>query len=320
MRIAVIGAGAVGGTFGARLAQAGEDVTFVARGATLAALRQSGLHLDSIDGDLHLASVKATDDPAAVGPVDVVLVAVKATQLAAVAPTLRPLLGPATAVVPLQNGVEASAQLAGDLGDAHVLEGLCRVMAEQTAPGRLRHLALTPVLEVGTRGQMPAEAPARRQLEPLVRAVTKAGMTALQPERMDVALWEKFLFIEPFGTVGGATRAPMGAMRALPATRGLLDACLREVQAVGVASGVPLSDEALGRTWSRYEGLPPGSTASMQRDLMAGRPSELEQQTGSVVRLGHRHGVPTPVHDVLLAVLLLAGGRPPDPGLASAST
>jgi 2-dehydropantoate 2-reductase len=248
--------------------------------------------------------VAATGDPAEVGAVDVVLVAVKATQVAALAPSLRPLLGPGTAVVPLQNGVEASAVLARALGEAHVLEGLCRVMAEQVAPGWIRHTAVTPALELGPRGATPAGAPALAQVEPLRRAVEAAGMHAATPPRMEVALWEKFLFIEPFGTVGGATRVPMDVMRAHPRSRALLEACLGEVRAVALGAGVPLSLEAVAQTWRRYDGLGPGSTASLQRDLMAGRPSELELQTGAVVRLGALHGVPTPVHEVLYGVLL----------------
>lgn len=303
MRIAIIGAGAVGGTVGARLQQAGHDVSFVARGATLAALRDRGLVLDSVDGDVHLGPVQATDDPAAIGPVDVVLVCVKSTQVEAVAPTLRPLLGADTAVIPLQNGVEAAEQLAQVLGDAHVMDGLARVLAEQAAPGRILHSAVTPILEFGPRATTPDDAPALAQLDPFTDALTGAGLRAIRPASMAVAVWEKFLFIEPFGTVGAATRVPLGAMRDVPETRALLTACMHEVRAVAAAYGVALAEESIARTWKRYEMLPADSTASMQRDLMAGRPSEFERQTGAVVRLGRVHGVPTPAHDVLYAVL-----------------
>jgi 2-dehydropantoate 2-reductase len=308
MRIAIIGAGGVGGTYGARLIQAGHDVTFIARGATLAALNHSGLHLESVDGDLHLPSVSATDDPESVGAVDVVLVTVKSTQVESIAPSLRGLIGRSTAVIPLQNGVESSAQLARVLGDDHVLEGLCRLIAEQTAPGHIRHAAVTPVMEFGPRLGMPGDAAALRQIAPFAEALQGAGLHAVLPERMEIALWEKFLFIDPFGTVGAATRAPIGVMRSLPETRALLDACVREVMAVGVAAGIELTEDAVVRTWKRYDGLPPESTASMQRDLMAERPSEFELQTGSVVRLGQLHHVPTPVHHVLYAALKPASG------------
>lgn len=303
MRVAIVGAGAVGGVFGGRLQQAGHDVSFVARGATLEALRARGLRVDSVDGDFVLPLVTATDDPATIGPVDVVLVCVKSTQIEAIAPTLHPLIGADTAVIPLQNGVESSALLARELGNAIVLEGLAKVLAEQVAPGHIRHVAVTPVIEFGPRAATPVDAPSRTQVDRFAAAVNGAGMQALTPPNMELAQWEKFLFIDPFGTVGGATRSPIGVMRAVPETRQLLATCLAEVRAVAASFGVDLTDEIVARTWQRYDSLPPESTASMQRDLMAGRPSEFERQTGAVVRLGREQGVPTPAHVVLYAVL-----------------
>lgn len=304
LSIAIIGAGALGGILGGRLQQAGFRVSFVARGATLAALRSNGLRIDSVDGDLLLPKVIATDDPATIGVVDVVLVCVKSTQIANIAPTLQALIGPSTAVIPLQNGVESSDTLAGVLGEDHVMEGLARVITEQVAPGHILHTAVTPMIEFGPRRAMPLAALARAQIAPFAAAMKAAGMHAVMPEDMALAVWEKFLFIDPFGTVGAATRAPIGVMRRIPQTRALLEECVREVQRVAAAVGVVLPDEAVARTWKRYDGLPPESMASMQRDLMAGRASEFELQTGAVVRLGRTHGVATPVHDVLYAILL----------------
>jgi len=303
MRVAIVGAGAVGGVYGGRLQQAGHDVSFVARGATLDVLRERGLRVDSVDGDFVLPLVTATDDPATIGPVDVVLVCVKSTHIEAIAPTLRPLIGVDTAVIPLQNGVESSALLARELGDAAVHEGLAKLLAEQVAPGHIRHVAVTPVIEFGPRAATPPDAPSRVQVDRFAAAVNGAGMQALTPANMELAQWEKFLFIDPFGTVGAATRSPIGVMRAVPETRALLATCVSEVRAVAAAFGVDLTDEMVARTWHRYDSLPPESTASMQRDLMAGRPSEFERQTGSVVRLGRERGVPTPAHSVLYAVL-----------------
>lgn len=304
LRVAVIGAGAVGGVFGARLAAAGHDVCFVARGATLAALTTAGLRLDSVDGDLLLSSVRATDDPRTIGPVDLVLVAVKATQVATLAPSLRPLIGSATVVIPLQNGVEASSQLAAELGEAHVLEGLCRVIVEQVAPGHLRHSAVTPVLECGPRADSALPEAVRATTDRVVRAIERAGMHALTPGDMAVALWDKFLFIEPIGAVGAAARAPFGVVRAVPDTRDLIDRALDEVMAVGQAAGVVWPDGAKARIWSRYDGLPADGYTSMARDLLARRPGEFDAQTAAVIRLARRHGVPTPAHDVLHAILL----------------
>ncbi len=304
LKIAVVGVGAIGGLFGARLIQAGHDVTFIARGQTLTVLQHDGLNVESIDGNIHLPTVPVTDDPSTIGPVDLVIVSVKATQIEAIAPSLRPLLGPRTAVMPVQNGVEASAQLASALGDQYVLEGVCRVIVEATSPGRIRHFAVSPMMEIGVRARTPADAPALAQLSAITAAITAAGIAVSTPERMEVALWEKFLFIEPFGLVGTATRVPIGVIRRIPETRALMDSCLHEVRAIAVALGVPLTTESVARVWQRYDALPAESTTSLQRDIIAGRVNEYDAQTGAVIRLAHRNGVSTPVHDVLHAALL----------------
>ena len=309
MRVAVVGAGAIGGVLGARLQQAGHDVVFIARGATLAALQTRGLVLDSIDGDLTLPSVQATDDPGTVGVVDVVLVCVKATQVASLAPSLRPMVGAATAVIPVQNGVEASELLATALGASNVLEGLGRVLVEQVAPGHIRHTAVTPIIEFGRRAGAPEQSAAYAQIPRFAAALRSAGLVAQLPDDMGVAQWEKFLFIEPIGAVGAAARVSFGVVRSVPASRALIDAALHEVRDVGRAVGVRWPADAIDRVWARYDSLPADGSTSLQRDLMAGRPSEFEAQTGAVVRIGRAHGVPTPVHDMLYAVLLPTAQR-----------
>jgi 2-dehydropantoate 2-reductase len=309
LRVAVVGAGAIGGVLGARLQQAGHDVVFIARGATLDALRSRGLILESIDGDLTLPSVQATDDPHQVGVVDVVLVCVKATQVENLAPSLRPLVGPATAVIPVQNGVEASELLTIALGASNVLEGLGRVMVEQVAPGHIRHTAVTPIIEFGRRAGAPEQSAAYTQIPRFAAALRGAGLVAEMPDDMGVAQWEKFLFIEPIGAVAAAARVPFGIVRSMPASRAVIDAALHEVRDVGRAVGVAWPHDAIDRVWARYDSLPADGSTSMQRDLMAGRPSEFDAQTGAVVRIGRIHGVPTPVHDVLYAVLLPTAER-----------
>jgi 2-dehydropantoate 2-reductase len=275
----------------------------VARGATLAALRERGLVLESPQGDVRLPPGHAADAPAAVGVADVVLVAVKAAQVPEVAPTLGPMVGPATVVVPLQNGVEASGQLAAALDPAHVAEGLCRMLAAQEGPGHVRHLSEVPSVTFGSRaaGAL-ADGPAAT-LGRLADAFRRAGVTVDEPADTTAALWEKFLFVEPLGAVGGAARATFGELLAIPETRAILEACVHEVLAVGRGAGAVLPDDAPADVWERYLRLPAGGTTSMQRDLVAGRPSELDAQTGAVTRIGRVHGVPTPVHDVLYAAL-----------------
>jgi len=299
MRVAVFGTGAVGGYFGGRLAQAGEDVVFIARGERLRALRDHGLRVDSLKGDFALHPVQATDDPASAGPVDVVLVGVKAGQVPEAARAMRPLVRPETFVVPLQNGVEAPAQLAAVLGAEHVVGGLCRIVSLVVEPGYLRHAGLEPYVAFGELDNRPSA-----RTERLRQAFARAGVTAEIPSDIQVAMWAKFLFIASFSGVGAVTRAPAGVLRELPETRRMLEQAMREILAVAQARGIALPETTISNTMTLIDGLPPDGTASMQRDLMAGRPSELESQNGAVVRLGQEAGVATPLHAFLYHSLL----------------
>jgi 2-dehydropantoate 2-reductase len=299
VRIAVFGTGAVGGYFGARLAQAGEEVAFIARGEQLRALQDRGLRVDSPKGDFAVRPVRATDDPAQVGPVDVVLVGVKAWQVGEAAQAMRPLVGPETFVVPLQNGVEAPSQLAAVLGDEHVLGGLCRIISQVVEPGHVRHAGLEPYVALGELDNRPSERAAR-----LRETFARAGVAAEVPPDIGVAMWGKFLFIASFSGVGAVTRVPAGVLRSLPETRRMLEGAMHEVLAVARARGIGLPEESISQTLGLIDGLPPGGTASMQRDIVAGRPSELESQNGAVVRLGREAEVPTPLHAFIYHTLL----------------
>ncbi len=299
MRIAVFGAGAVGGYFGGRLAQAGEEVVFIARGKTLEALRSRGLKVDSLKGDFVVSAAQATDDVTQVGPVDVVLVGVKAWQVSEAAQAMRPLVGPETCVVPLQNGVEAPDQLAEILGPQHVLGGLCAILSFVVEPGYIRHVGGEPYVafgELDNRGSARAER--------LRQAFARAGVRVEIPSDIQAALWEKFLFITSWGGVGAVTRAPVGVLRSLPETRRMLEQAMREIFAVGRAHKIALPEDVVRKTMAVVDNLPPDGTASMQRDIMAGRPSELASQGGAVVRLGQDVGVATPVHAFIYHSLL----------------
>jgi len=299
MRIAVFGTGAVGGYFGGRLAQAGEDVVFIARGEQLRALKAHGLRVDSIKGDFALQPVQATDDPAQVGVVDAVIVGVKTWQVPEAARAMRPLVGPETFVVPLENGVEAPDQLAAVLGAGHVLGGLCRIVSFVVEPGHVRHAGLEPYVALGELDNRPGE-----RAERLRDAFTQAGVNAEIPADIQVAIWEKFLFIASFSGVGAVTRAPAGVLRSLPETRRMLEAAMREVLAVAQARGIGMTEEAVSRTMALIDGLPEAGTASMQRDIIGGQPSELESQNGAVVRLGQEVGVDVPLHGFMYRCLL----------------
>jgi len=299
MRIAVFGSGSVGGYFGGRLAQAGEDVVFIARGEHLKAMLGHGLRVDSINGNFVVQPVQATDDPATVGKVDLVLVGVKAWQVSEAAKAIRPLLGPDTVVLPLQNGLEAPAQLSDVLGAQHVLGGLCGLFCYVAGPGHIVHAGTDPFLKFG-------EVDNRRsqRVERLLDTFIRAGVNAQIPPDIQAAMWMKFLLIDVWSGVGAVTRAPVGVWRSQPETRRMAEQCLEEIIAVAAARGISLPQNALEMTMALYDGLVPQSTASLQRDVMQGRPSELETQIGAVVRFGRQAGVATPWHTFIYSSLL----------------
>ncbi|MFN8582031.1 MAG: 2-dehydropantoate 2-reductase [Gemmatimonadaceae bacterium] len=300
MRVAVFGSGAVGGYFGGRIAKAGHDVTFIARGAHLDSIRRDGLRVTSIAGDFVVHPASATDDPASIGPVDLVLVGVKAWQIAEAAAGMRALMGPDTMVVPLENGVEAPYELARALGAQHALGGLCRVLAFVTGPGQIQHAGIDPYLAFGELNGARSE-----RVDRLLRTLESVpGFRVEVPDDIRVAMWNKFLVIASWGAVGAVTRAPVGVVRNIPESKDLMLRTLREVCDVAAAHGVQLTADSAERTMAFVETLPADGTTSMQRDIMAGKPSELEAQVGAVVRLAAEAGVEVPVHRTIYEALL----------------
>ena len=299
MRIAIFGAGGAGGYFGARLAKAGEDVAWIARGAQLEALRTRGLRVESIDGDFALGPMDASDDPGHFAPVDAVLLGVKAWQVADAARAMRPLLRAGTCVVPLQNGVEAADELREILGTGPVLGGVAKIFCFLVGPGHLRRPGGPATVALGELDNRPSE-----RVERLRAVLSGAGLGAEVPADIHVALWEKFLFVASAGGLGAVTRAPIGIVRSVPETRVLLEAAMEEIRAVGRARGVHLADDVVTRTMAFVDTLPAAGTASLQRDLAGGHPSELEWWSGAVARLGATAAVATPVHDFIYRSLL----------------
>ena len=303
MRIAVFGTGAVGGYFGGRLAEAGaHEVIFIARGAHLEAIRERGLRIESLEGDATVRPALATDDPSGAGPVDAVIVGVKTWRLPEAALTMRPLLGPDTLAVPLQNGVEAAAELAVGVGPGRIVGGTCRIFCEVVEPGLVRHSGNEPHLAIGELDNTRTE-----RIERLRQAldVSPGFEVEVVPDIL-AAVWQKFLFVAPVGEVGAVTGAPLGVVRSVPETRRMLGQAMAEVAAVARARGVRLADDAVERAMAYADATPASAVSSMQRDLAAGSRSELEAQTGAVVRLGRESGVPMPLHDALYASLLPA--------------
>jgi 2-dehydropantoate 2-reductase len=258
-----------------------------------------GLQVDSIKGDFLVQRVQATDDPVQAGIVDVVLVGVKAWQVPEAAEAMRPLVGPETFVLPLQNGLEAPAKLAAVLGNQHVLGGLCGLFCYVVGPGHIRHAGTEPFVKFGEMDNRPSERVKQLQL-----VFMRAGVTTEIPSDIQVALWMKFLFITVWSGVGAVTRVPVGIWRSLPETRQMAEQGLYEIMAVARARGIALPREAMRTIMAMFDGLSPQSTSSMQRDIMEGRPSEFEAQIGAVVRLGQEVGVATPLHTFIYNSLL----------------
>ena len=300
MRIAVIGVGAVGGYFGGRLAEAGHDVVFVARGRTLETLQSNGLRVESSLGDFLIGAPQVVSDPAGLAPADVVLVAVKAHQVRDAAGLAQPLAGPATTVIPLQNGVEAPAILGEVLGGDRVLGGLCKIFSTAVGPGHIRHVGFEPAILFGELGRPNTERVAR------IREAfeTAKGMKVITPDDVGIALWEKCLFVAPLGAIGAMTGQPAGVIRGVAETRRTLQAAMEEFASVARGRGVGVPADAVGRSLKLVDSLPPEATASMQRDIAEGRPSELEYQVGTVVRYGRECGVPIPVTETIYGALL----------------
>jgi 2-dehydropantoate 2-reductase len=299
MRIVVFGTGGAGGYFGAQLTRAGANVIFIARGDHLSAIRKHGLCIESPAGEAAFRPTLATDDPTQVGKANVVLVGVKAWQVTQAAEAIRPMIGPETFVVPLQNGVEAPSQLAAALGSEHVLGGLCGTFSWVTAPGRIRSVGAGNFIKFAELDNRPSD-----RAEQLRRVFERAGVSVEVPSDIHRALWEKFLLVTSFGGVGAVTRAPIGIIRTIPETRRLLEQCMQEVLALARARRVALADTVVADTMTVVDSLAARGTTSLQRDIMDGKPSELEFWNGAVVRLARDVEVATPLHEFIYKCLL----------------
>jgi 2-dehydropantoate 2-reductase len=298
MRIVVFGTGGVGGYFGGRLAQAGEDVTFVARGEHLRAIKANGLKVDSSSGDFVVFPAKATDTVSEIGAVDLVILGVKAWQVPEAARAIKPLVGPNTTVAPLQNGVDAVPQLVAELGSANVIGGVCRIVSFVVAPGHIRHAGFTPSIIIGELDNQRSDRIVR--IEQLLK---HAGLDTTIAADIQVALWTKFLFIASFSGVGAIANAPAAILRSDPKRRGQMLSAIEEIYALAHARGVKMPSDSVDRVMAAIDGLPEDTTSSMQRDIAAGKPSELDSQNGAVVRMAGEAGVEVPTHTRIYEIL-----------------
>lgn len=307
MRIAVVGAGGVGGGFGAALAKAGADVTFIARGAHLAAMKAQGLRIRSDRGNIHLAPTQATDDPADVGKVDIVLFCVKLWDVESAGRHITPLIGPGTAVIPLQNGIDAAERLIPILGPGAVMGGVAQISASITGPGSIQQVGTFMRMIFGEFDGRPS-----KRATDFLALCLKAGFDATLSEQILTDLWMKFILLASNASMMAATRQLIGKLRDDPDLRPLFVAAYREVVAVGRAKGVALPADAVDRIIDLTSHMPPAMKASMALDLDRGNRLELPWLGGKVVELGRQLGVPTPTHDIMTAILKPYIMGPPD--------
>src|SRR5665647_1750290 len=301
MRIAAMAAGAVGGYFGARLAAAGHDVFFIARGANLDAMRKNGLTIESVHGDLHLPKPNVTDDPKSVGPVDVVLFAVKLWDTEKAAEQALPLLGPNTRVITLQNGVDSYERIAPIVGPERAIGGVTYVVSVIERPGVIKQASVFQTITCGTIDGKP-DAP----LEAFVDAAKAAKINIILSDNIERDRWHKFIFLSATSGATALTRSTMGPILADPDTRALFRNIMRETLAVGRAKGVALDESYVDERMAFADkNTPAGMKASMANDLDRGNRLELDWLAGRVCQLGRKYGVPTPVNDVIYAALKL---------------
>jgi 2-dehydropantoate 2-reductase len=305
LRIAVMGAGGIGGYFGARLVKGGADVTFIARGAHLAAMRQTGLTIESAHEPIRIPSVKATDAPATIGPVDLVMFGVKLWDTQAAARSLLPVMGPQTALISFQNGVQKDDMLRPIVGDAALVGGAAYVATTIARPGVI---AMTGTMQRLVFGEYDGRRTPR--IEAFHAACRAGGINAEIAADIRRELWEKFTFLTALAGATTSIRLPLGPIREHPLTRQFLVDLAREVVAVGRALGVALPVDFAEKRIVAADALPPDMTASMHHDLVRGNRLELEWLSGAVVDLGAKAGVPTPLNRAVRDILVLhAGGR-----------
>ena len=305
MRIAIIGAGGVGGYFGARLQQAGAEVHFVARGAHLAALRTNGLTVESPLGNIHLPHVNVTDNPGDIGRADMVWLSVKLWDMEAAVRSMRPLIGPDTGIISFQNGVQKDDVLRAAFGEKAVMGGVAYIATNIDRPGVIKHTGTMQRLIFGEYdGQRSPRA------EALLDASIRGGINAELSDDVRKAIWEKFVFL--VGLSGSTTtmRETIGPIRLNPRARAFLFDLMRETVAVGRALGVALPPDFAEQRLAFVDGLPDAMTSSMHHDLKAGKRLEVSWLSGGVAQLGEKAGVPTPMNRAVWDILALheAGG------------
>lgn len=298
MRIAIIGSGGVGGYFGGKLALGDNDVTFIARGEHLNAIKNTGLRIKGISGDFTVYPAKATDRIEEIGVVDLVILGVKAWQVKEIARELKPLLASHTVIIPLQNGVLAAEELKEEISGNHVIGGLCRIMSKIESPGVINHFGIDPSIVFGELDNIKTERVLR-----IKKVFDQSGITSRIADDIQADLWEKLITICVGGLLAVA-RSTYGEIRELKETRQLMHDLLNEIYLLSQKAGIVIKSDFVEKSIAFIDKLPYDSTSSLTRDVWEGKPSEIEYQNGTVVRLGEKYGIDTPVNRFVYSCIL----------------
>ena len=298
MKIAIIGTGGVGGYFGAKLAQAGNEVTFLARGEHLKAIQKNGLTVKSILGDFRVENIKATDKISNIEKPDLVIISVKAWQVKGIGEELKPILKSDTTIIPLQNGVLAADELMENIERKHILSGLCRIISKIEAPGVINHFGVTPTIVFGELDKSKTERLARIQ-----NVFSVAGIESRISDDIEADIWKKFISICVSGLLA-VSNTTYGELRELKETRNLMVELINEVYILSKKIGVNIEEGFVDKTVSFIDTYPSDSTSSLTRDVWERKPSEIEYQNGTVVRLGEKYGVATPINRFVYSCIL----------------
>jgi 2-dehydropantoate 2-reductase len=298
MKIAIVGSGGVGGYFGGRLAHSGNDVTFIARGEHLKILRQKGLFIKGVSGDFHVHPVKATDRISQVGMVDLIILGVKAWQVRDISREIKSMVGPSTIIIPLQNGILATEEIQAEIQGDHVIGGLAKIMSKIESPGVISHFGIEPTIIFGELDNKKTE-----RVAEIKKIFDNASIYSRIADNIQAELWKKFILI----CVGGllaVSRSTYGEIRDLNETRQLIRELLDEIFNLSQKAGVLIKKDFVGTTLNYIDTLPYDSASSMTRDIWEGKPSEIEYQNGTVVKLGEKYKVPTPINRFIYYTLL----------------
>lgn len=299
MKIGVLGIGGVGGIFGGMLANAGYDVTFFSRGQTLTKLKSDGIKINSYLGSFELKNISAVNISSSTEKIDLIILAVKAWQVEDTAKLIKPLLHDDTVVIPLQNGIDAPEILIRELGNKHVLPGMCRVVAFKSQLNQIEHTDIDPFIAFGETDNKKSA-----RVEKIEKIFKNADIKVNIPDDIYSFLWQKFLFVTTSSGIGAVTRMPMGIIRSIPECRSIFEKSVIEIAKLAEKKNIKLPKDIVQNSLHYLDRLKPDSTSSTQRDIMEGKPSELEALTGAVVKMGKEVSSPTPVNDFIYSVLL----------------